>query len=238
LLSLFALAVLSGATATVAGFGIGSVLTPFLAVRLGTPLAVAAVALPHALAAMLRLALLWKEVDWAVLKRFGLASAAGSLVGALLQPVFGMRGLTVALGALLILTAVVTLSGWLEAREFPRGAAYGLGSVSGLFGGLVGNQGGVRSGALLAFDLSPRAFVATGTAAAVLVDLARTPVYLARVGSELGPLLPTIGVMAVGVLLGTVVGERFLRGLPKQTFRKVVAGAVGVVGVWLIVSEM
>ncbi|MGK2933733.1 MAG: TSUP family transporter [Gemmatimonadaceae bacterium] len=173
LVALFVLALASGATATVAGFGIGSILTPVLALRIGTPLAVAAVALPHALAATLRLALLWREVDWAVLKRFGIASAVGSLVGA-----------------------------------------------------------------LLAFDLSPRAFVATGTAAAVLVDLARTPVYLWRAGGELGELLPTIAVMAVGVLLGTLSGERFLRRLPKKAFRKVVAIAVGLAGVWLIVSEI
>lgn len=221
-----------------AGFGIGSILTPFLALRIGTPLAVAAVALPHALAAGLRLTLLWREVNWTVLKRFGIASAVGSLVGALAQPMFGLRGLTLVLGGLLVLTAVVTITGWLEARAFPRGVAYGFGGVSGLFGGLVGNQGGVRSGALLAFDLSPRAFVATGTAAAVLVDLARTPVYLWRAGPALHELLPTIAIMTVGVLLGTLAGERFLRGLPKQTFRKVVATAVGLVGIWLIASEL
>ena len=221
-----------------AGFGIGSILTPFLALRIGTPLAVAAVALPHAFAALLRLTLLWKEVSWVVLRRFGIASAVGSLVGALAQPVFGMRGLTLVLGGLLILTAIVTLTGWLEARAVPRGAAHGFGAISGLFGGLVGNQGGVRSGALLAFDLSPRAFVATATASAVLVDLARTPIYLWRAGAEINGLLPTIAVMTVGVLIGTLLGERFLRRLPKETFRKVVAVAVGLVGTWLIASEM
>lgn len=231
------LAVGSGATASVAGFGIGSILTPFLALRVGTPLAVAAVALPHALAAALRLALLWREVNWSVLKRFGAASAIGSLVGAVAQPTFGARGLTIALGALLILTAAITLSGWLEARSFPRPVSYAVGGISGLFGGLVGNQGGVRSGALLAFDLSPRAFIATGTAAALIVDLARTPVYIWRTGGAISPLVPAIAIMTVGVLLGTFVGERFLRRLPAQTFRRAVAAAVGLVGLWLIASE-
>lgn len=190
------------------------------------------------MAAALRLTLLWQEVNWGVLKRFGIASAAGSLVGALAQPAFGLRGLTVLLGALLVLTAILTITGWLEAREFPRGVSYAFGGISGLFGGVVGNQGGVRSGALLAFDLSPRAFVATGTAAAVLVDLARTPVYLWRVGSKLAELVPTVAVMAVGVLIGTLLGERFLRRLPKETFRRVVAVAVGLVGAWLVWSEL
>lgn len=177
-------------------------------------------------------------MNWGVLKRFGFASAVGSLVGALAQPAFGLRGLTTLLGALLVLTAVLTITGWLEARDLPRGVSYAFGGISGLFGGLVGNQGGVRSGALLAFDLSPREFVATGTAAAVLVDLARTPVYMWRAGGELSELVPTIAVMAIGVLIGTLLGERFLRRLPKEAFRKIVAGAVGLVGLWLIGSEL
>jgi uncharacterized membrane protein YfcA len=47
---LFLVAILSGATASVVGFGIGSLLTPLLATRLGMSVAVAAVAIPHALA--------------------------------------------------------------------------------------------------------------------------------------------------------------------------------------------
>ena len=47
-LLLVAVAVMAGSVAAVAGFGIGSLLTPALAPLLGTPLAVAAVTLPHA----------------------------------------------------------------------------------------------------------------------------------------------------------------------------------------------
>jgi len=40
--------VLAGSVAAVSGFGVGSLLTPVLALRVGTKLAVAAVAIPHA----------------------------------------------------------------------------------------------------------------------------------------------------------------------------------------------
>jgi len=40
-------AAVAGGIASVAGFGVGSILTPLLAVRLGTKLAVAAVFIPH-----------------------------------------------------------------------------------------------------------------------------------------------------------------------------------------------
>jgi hypothetical protein len=42
-----AVSVVAGAVASVSGFGIGSLLTPPLAVRVGTKLAVAAVSVPH-----------------------------------------------------------------------------------------------------------------------------------------------------------------------------------------------
>ena len=236
--TLFALSAFASAVASVTGFGIGSILTPFIAIASGTPLAVAAVALPHVTAAALRLAMLWRSVAWRVLVTFGLASAAGALAGALLRPVFGARGLTLVLGVLLVMTAIATLSGWLERRDVGRTGAIALGAVSGIFGGLVGNQGGVRSGALLAFRLDPRAFVATATASALLVDLARTPIYLLRSRSELAPVATEIGVMTAGVVLGTILGERILRRIPYELFKKLVAAAVGAIGVWLITAAI
>jgi hypothetical protein len=42
--------------------------------------------------------------------------------------------------------------------------------LSGPSGGLVGNQGGLASSALVGFDLSKEAFGATATAVALVVD--------------------------------------------------------------------
>jgi uncharacterized membrane protein YfcA len=109
------------------------------------------------------------------LRRFGLLSVAGSLVGALLAAPLGSTFLTLALGVLLCLTGVSALAGAVTPRRLPRGAAWTPGVRSGLSGGLTGNQGGVRAVALLTFDLRPAAFVATSTASALLVDLARVP---------------------------------------------------------------
>lgn len=227
---------MAGAIAAVAGFGIGSILTPFLALSLGTPLAVAAVSLPHFVGTAVRFAALWRHTPWKVLLRFGIASAVGGLTGALLQPVFGARGLTLLLGGLLVLTAVAVLTGSLERRNWPAGVAVGLGALSGAFGGLVGNQGGVRSGALLAFRLEPLAFVATATATGLIVDAARMPVYLIRSGAALRDLAPEIGLMTAGVVFGTLLGRRILAQLPRELFRKVVAAAVGAIGLWLVFS--
>ncbi|MGZ8456134.1 MAG: TSUP family transporter [Gemmatirosa sp.] len=237
-LALLVVAVLSGATASIVGFGIGSLLTPLLAARYGMPAAVAAVALPHALATALRCWRLRDAIDRGVLRRFGLTSAAGGLLGALGYAVLGSRSLTLALGVLLLLTAVATLGG-LATRWRPHGlTVWALGLLSGAFGGLAGNQGGLRAAALGAFDLAPRAFLATATATGLLVDAARTPIYLWRAGGTLLPLAGPIALAAVGVLAGTLLGERVLLGIPPARYRRIVAIAIGSLGAWLVVDAV
>lgn len=234
LAAVFGVAVFSGATASVVGFGIGSMLTPLLALRLSTDLAVAAVALPHALATGLRCWRLRHSIDRSVLMRFGLLSAAGGLAGALAYTTFSAPLLTRILGGLLVLTAVAQLTGWAR-RWHPRGASVALlGVGSGFFGGIAGNQGGLRAAALSAFSLTPAAFVATSTATGLMVDAARTPVYLFTTGPAMAGLWLPILVVSAGVLAGTILGERVLLGMPKERFAKVVGTAVGVLGVWLL----
>ena len=226
--------VLSGATAAVSGFGIGSLLTPVLASRYDMPIAVAAVSIPHAVATAVRCWRLRASISWPVIRTFGVLSAAGGLSGALLYTRVGSRALTVTLAILLIATAIAALSNWM-ARLHPRGpAAMSLGFVSGLFGGIAGNQGGLRSAALLAFALPPAAFVATATATGLAVDAARVPIYLWRAGLELSALATPISVATIGVLLGTVLGERVLLGLSPDRFRRLIGLLIGALGIWLL----
>ena len=226
--------VLSGATASVAGFGIGSMLTPLFAERVGMTVAVAAVSVPHAVATIFRCWRLRANIDWSVLRGFGVLSAIGAVIGALLYTRVSNRALTVVLAVLLLATSVAGLTNWAQ-RWHPTGVFAGVfGFASGLFGGMAGNQGGLRSAALFSFSLSPLAFVATSTAAGVLVDAGRMPVYLLRGGGALAPHVLAISAATVGVLVGTLLGERVLLGLSVDRFRKIVSILIGALGVWLL----
>ena len=175
---IFAVAVAAGAIAAVSGFGIGSLLTPLLILSLPAETAVAVVALPHAWASGIRLWRLRHNVHGPTFRQFGLASAAGGLVGALLQAKLTSPLLTSLLAALLFLAGVTEVAR--RPIPIPRGHGWRIvtGGLSGIFGGLVGNQGGIRAAALLGFRLTPTQMVATATAAALVVDAARVPVYL------------------------------------------------------------
>jgi uncharacterized membrane protein YfcA len=109
------------------------------------------------------------------------------------------------------------------------------GAVSGLFGGLVGNQGGIRAAALLGFRLPPRPLVATATASALLVDAARLPVYFLSAGDAI---LANAGVwlaLAAGVTVGTLIGVPILGRIPDAIYRRVVGGLLVLLGLSLVI---
>ena len=131
---------------------------------------------------------------------FGLTSAAGGLCGALLHEWASTDGLTLVFGALLLFVATSELTGLSKRMRFRGAAAWIAGALSGLLGGLVGNQGGIRSAAMLGVDLPRQAFVGTATAVALIVDGARLPVYLATTGPEMLAMWPTVTAATAGVV--------------------------------------
>jgi uncharacterized membrane protein YfcA len=231
-------ALVAGAVAAVTGFGIGSLLTPVLALQVDTRLAVAAVSVPHVVGTALRLWLLRAGVERRVFWNFGLTSAAGGLTGALLHGTASNRWLTVVFGALLLFAAASEVTGLAQRMRFRGPVAWIAGAFSGLLGGLVGNQGGIRSAALLGFDLSKQTFVGTATAIGLMVDAARMPVYLATQHERIAMLWPWVTLATIGVMIGTVLGSRVLVGIPERWFRGVLAFILAVLGGAMLVRGM
>jgi len=230
---LFVVAVLAGAIASISGFGVGSLLTPVLALQAGTKAAVAAVSIPHVVASALRFWQLRRHVDWRIARTFGLTSAAGGLAGAALHDVLRSIALTAVFAGLLIFAGAAGVSGLSERMRFRGIGAWVAGGVSGLFGGLVGNQGGIRAAAMMGFDVQRDAFVGTATAIALLVDGARMPVYLVTDREDVARLWEPIAWMCAGVVIGTLVGKRALAAIPERVFRRAVSALILALGVWM-----
>ena len=232
---LVASGVLAGAIAAVTGFGIGSLLTPVLALQVDTRLAVAAVSIPHLIGTSLRFALMHGGVDRRVLWSFGITSAAGGLAGALLNSAAtSTRWLTILFGMLLLFAAVSEMTGLARRMRFRGWVAWVAGALSGMLGGLVGNQGGIRSAALIGFELRKELFVGTATAIALFVDGARVPIYLYAQHDELSTHLAWILLAIAGVVAGTIVGSRALGRIPEVWFRRVLALVLAVLGIAML----
>jgi hypothetical protein len=229
-------AVLAGVVAAVSGFGIGSLLTPAFALQFGTKAAVAAVAIPHLAGTLQRYWILRRHVDRRVLLAFGLTSAAGGLAGALAHAWLSSRGLAVVFGVLLILAATAEATGWMAKVRWGRRAAWIAGAVSGAFGGLVGNQGSIRSAAMLGFDVPKESFVATATAIGLFVDAARLPVYLATQWQDIVDQWPLVACATAGVCIGTAIGSRVLERIPRNVFRRIVALLLFALGIYMLAA--
>jgi uncharacterized protein len=233
-----AAAVIAAGIASIAGFGIGSVLTPLLAMRMEMSLAVAAVSIPHMIATAVRCWLMRKHIDRRVLIRFGILSAAGGLLGAILQSRVSNRFLEAILAGLLIFVGTSSLGGFSGRMRLAPRVGWLAGILSGLLGGMVGNQGGIRSAALMGFHLNRQAFVATATGAGLIVDSARFPFYLARYSQELLDWWRLITLLSAGVLIGTIFGAKLLRQIPEHSFQKIVGTLVLSLGIYMLVRAI
>jgi len=221
----------AGAVAAVGGFGIGSLLTPLLALHVDTKTAVAAVSVPHLVGTSIRFWRLRTSVNRALLWRFGLTSAAGGLIGALLHTRASSPALATVFGVLLVLAGLTQLTGHARRWRLHGWAVWVAGASSGLFGGFVGNQGGIRAAALLGFDLARDEFVATATAIALFVDLARMPVYVVAERDAVAAIWQLVLMALIGVVAGTLVGNRLLSRVPERRFRQLVGALLLLLGI-------
>jgi uncharacterized protein len=228
----------AGMIASTAGFGIGSLLTPVFGLQVSTRVAVAAVSIPHLIGTAWRFWLMRASVDRRVLQTFGLTSAAGGLAGALLQHWTDGRLLTIVFGSVLIFVAFVELTGLSRRMRFHGMAAWMAGAFSGMLGGLVGNQGGIRAAVLLGFDVQREAFVASATAVGLIVDGARMPIYLITEGRAIVAMWPIVVLSTVGVVLGTIFGKQVLVRVPERRFRAMVAMLIAALGVAMLIKGL
>jgi len=227
----------AGITASVTGFGIGSFLIPLTSVRVGTKIAVALVSPPHFLGTSLRFWLLKSKVNRQILIRFGLLCAVGGLIGALFHVFFVSDLLRVIFSIMLILAGILGVLQVSERIRFGKVGAAAAGLASGFFGGLVGEQGGIRSVALLNFDIQKEAFIATATASGVIVDVVRMPVYFLTQFNQFAEFYPLLILMSVPVLAGTITGKTILNRIPESHFRRIVSLLVLLLGIYLLLAR-
>ncbi|MGH8459113.1 MAG: sulfite exporter TauE/SafE family protein, partial [Nevskiales bacterium] len=144
LLLLCAAALVVATVVVASGFGLGTALTPLFLLSYDIKTAVFLVAIVHFANNLFRLGLFWKQIDSAVVRRFGLLSVAGAVAGSVLLERTAGPGLEIGLGALLMALGGAELlpgeRGWRIPRRYDQ---FG-GLLSRLPGGLRGNQGALR----------------------------------------------------------------------------------------------
>jgi uncharacterized membrane protein YfcA len=235
------------------GFGLGTLLLPAFALFFPIEQAVALTGVVHFLNGLFKLGLVGKSADKQVLLRFGLPALAASFVGALalnqLADVpdltsYAMFGKTfvvtpakVAIGGLLLVFAGLELSERFRAIAIPPKYLPIGGVLSGFFGGLAGMQGALRSAFLVRAGLTKEAFIGTGVAIAVLIDVSRLGVYSTAWkthAADVDYLL--LGAAVLAAFAGAFLGNRYLTKLTMVHVQRIVAALLFAVGLGLILG--
>jgi len=253
-----ALAALAASALTLfSGFGLGTLLMPVFALFFPVPLAVAATAVVHLANNLFKLVLVGRRADPSVVLRFGIPAALSAVAGAAALVLFDslpsigswswqgqaftITWLELVVGLLIVGFAL--LESWprfgslaFSPRWLPAG-----GLLSGLFGGLSGHQGALRSAFLIRSGLDKDAFVGTSVVCSVIVDCVRLVVY----GLALGELTvlasaPGLGgpvaVAVASAFLGAYAGTRLLAKVTLRLVQQVVAAMLLAVGIALAVG--
>jgi len=228
---------ISGVIASISGFGIGSFITPLLSVKIGIGIAVGAVSIVHFFGTFLRFFFWRKYINKKVLLTFGLMSAASGLLGALLHNTLINTVLTIIFALLLIFSGLTGFTGLADKFRLKGKAAWAAGGLSGFFGGLVGNQGGIRAAALFGFRLTQKEFIATATGIALMVDIVRMPVYVVAQKEELLAIWQFILIGIIFVLIGTFIGSWLLNKIPEKFFKKIVCAIIFFIGIFVLIHR-
>jgi uncharacterized protein len=232
------------------GFGLGTLLLPAFSLFFAVEIAVAATAIVHLANNLFKLALVGRSANVPVLVRFAVPAAIAAVLGALvlnrvaaLPPLatysigahpHAILPVKLVIGVLMIAIAVLELLPRFQRLTFDEKYLPLGGAISGFTGGLSGQQGAFRAAFLIKAGLSKEAFIATGVAAAVVIDVSRLLVYgmsfFAKnlVAFEQGRGTPLIAVATAAAFAGSFIGSRAVK---KVTLRGLQIG----VGVGLIV---
>lgn len=230
--ALIPLAALAASLITlISGFGLGTLLLPVFAILFPLEMAILLTAVVHLLNNGFKLGLLWRDIHWHTVLRFGLPGIVGAYVGARLMLQLGARDpvfqgllhpvdpLDLAIAGLMLVFGLFELSKTLNSLSLPPEWLVPGGFLSGFFGGLSGHQGALRSLFLLRSGLAKEAFIASGVAIACMVDLTRLPTYL-RGGTLSGvqEQWPLLLAATLAAFVGAWWGKKLI---PKVTMRAV-----------------
>lgn len=247
-LALIALIAFIGSLLTlISGFGLGTLLLPVFTLFFSLEVAIGLTAIVHLLNNVFKFSLLFKWTNIHTFLWFGLPSILGAYLGVLsLERLvkskesvlfFGFESdlLSIIIGLLIIFFSLTELFPKILNFKINKGSLIPGGILSGFFGGLSGHQGALRSVFLIKANLSKEAYIATGVAIALLVDLTRIPIYLQNLPDNLIYNQKwSLSIAVLSAFAGAVVGKKMIKKVTLNQVKLVVAILMILIGLKLI----
>lgn len=215
------------------GFGLGTILTPIMALFFPLEVAIALTGIVHLSNNLFKFSLVFRNINQEILVKFGITAIFGAFCGAhLLSKLsegnvlyqYSFAGkiheitiIKVVIACLLCIFVFLESSSKIKNIQLPTKYLPFGGMLSGFFGGLSGNQGALRSMFLIKAGLSKESFIATGIAIACLIDVTR----LLKYSKDVQPLhienhLNVLIFATLSAFLGAFLGRKLLKKVSIQ----------------------
>jgi uncharacterized protein len=222
------------------GFGLGTILLPLFTIYYDAVTAVAMTAIVHFLNNVFKISLVYKNINWPVVIRFGLPSLCFALIGAYILNFLADHQITLIeytiynfhahvtifqllIGLLIITFSFFELIPYLKKFTFNNKQLFLGSAISGFFGGLSGHQGALRSAFLIKLNLEKESFIATGTAIACVVDLARISIYAFSFNALIiQNHYQLISIAVLAAFAGALLGNKLLKKVTLNSMKWIV----------------
>ncbi|MFZ5431827.1 MAG: TSUP family transporter [Bacteroidota bacterium] len=222
------------------GFGLGTILTPVFAIFFPIDIAIALTGVVHFSNNLFKMALVGKNTDKTVLKRFGIPAIIAAFAGAWLLmritalpslfeyslwgKTFEITPVKLIISLILIVFSVFEILPSVQKWQFGKDKLILGGILSGFFGGLSGIQGALRSAFLIRSGLSKEAYIATGVVIASLVDFTRLSVYASRfAAARLHENVVLLLAATLAAIAGALIGKKLLKKVTLRSLQLLVA---------------
>jgi uncharacterized membrane protein YfcA len=234
------------------GFGVGTILTPVFIIFFPIEIAIAMTAIVHFSNNLFKFALTYKDIDKAVLLRFGLPAIPFAVLGAWILVSISKTNVLLSdftifsfeceiyliqliVGVLMLFFAIAELFPGFKKESIKNKHLIAGGAISGFFGGLTGHQGALRTMFLIKSGLNKNSFIATGIAIAMVVDVSRLSVYFGKVQKI--NIQDNLGIIITATLCafaGAFLGKKLLQKITINTIQYLVSVIIGIVSILLI----
>ena len=218
------------------GFGVGTIMMPVMALFFDVKVAIMLAAIVHIFNNLSRIVLYYRHLRWEIVRRFGVVSILGAFVGSFAQLYVDSSWLKNGVGLFLSLFALLSLRPGLINWKLPAIIDIAGGFLSGLIGGLIGNQGAIRSLYLLNYKQEKQELIVSAALIAVVIDLTRIPVYTFANYRYLRDNFLLLALVILASIAGTLVGSRILPQVSSELFKRIILVAVLLLGILMLLG--
>ena len=218
------------------GFGVGTIMMPVMALFFDVKVAIFLAAIVHFFNNISRLLLYHKHVRWEIIRRFGIVSILGALIGSFSQIYLDSAWLKTGVGFFLAFFSFLSLLPGTITWKLPAVIDVIGGFLSGLIGGLIGNQGAIRSLYLLNYKLVKQELIVSAAFIAVIIDITRIPVYAYSNFRYLEDNYLLLLLIILSSVTGTLIGSRILPKVSPDLFKRIILVAVLLLGLLMMLG--